>query len=440
MLVAEAKTGGKVTATAKGTLVLGAGSFELTHVATDGIAFGSHLVHDTAADVLDYTWVDDPGRHKLFFNQLDGAFQRLLPSDVLLNDPGDEPLSGYTAFGPMGIGVVYMVQKPNDPHWLVKMRVVDPGGQKVLVPTMDLTQGQAAFSQQTAGADPSGFSAAWLHITPATDPSNPPPVEIRFARWDTSKNMLSGPLTLDSDQPQPPESTQGPQALEPLAEMSIACNAGVCLVAYVRDVYNVLVQLNEPKVFLAVVDLATGTLANKPAPVEATSWDPQLFGNHLLALPDGSFVLVYEGVDTAAAENPVGCDDTEERDLVFAVKIDETGKLLAAPKPIFNHQGTREYPRIAQVPEGFALFWEDQRSECDPTGGHIGMAANTVAPDLSKLLDTYVEMPGSIALPPMYPTLAATGTSFVTAWSDNRHGAGLTDDEDEIYLDTYWHK
>src|SRR6185437_16107672 len=141
--------------------------------------------------------------HQLFFNQLDGAFQRLLPSDAVLNDAADEPLSGYTAFGPMGIGVVYMVQKPNDPHWLVKMRVVDPGGQKVLVPTMDLTQGQAAFSQQTAGADPSGFSAAWLHITPPTDPSNPPPVEIRFARWDMSKDKLVGPLTLDSDQPQP---------------------------------------------------------------------------------------------------------------------------------------------------------------------------------------------------------------------------------------------
>ncbi len=77
------------------------------------------------------------------------------------------------------------------------------------------------------------------------------------------------------------------------------------MIAYVRDVYNAEVELNEPKVFLAVVDLQSGALAGTPQPVEATDWDAQLFGNHLAALADGSFVLVYEAVDTAAAITPI---------------------------------------------------------------------------------------------------------------------------------------
>jgi hypothetical protein len=62
------------------------------------------------------------------------------------------------------------------------------------------------------------------------------------------------------------------------------------------------------------------------------------------------------------------------------------------------------------------------------------------SPDLSMLLDPYLEMPSSIALPPEDPTLAVTGTNFVAGWSDNRHGDGITDVKTEIYLDTYWRK
>jgi hypothetical protein len=442
-LLAQAGVAGSLSGEVQGKLTVGSGSLEFTHVASDGVAYDGHLVHDTAADVLDYTWVDVPGnaKHQLFLNHLDGAFQRLLPGDVVLNDPADEPLSGYTAFGPSGIGVVYMTAQPNDPQWLVKMRVVDPTGKTVIMPTMDLTQGQAAYSIQAAGADPGGFSAAWLHISPAPDGGAPPPVELRFSRWDTTANELVGPIVLDSDQPQAAGSAEGPQSLEPLGEINIACNATLCLVAYVRDVYDTEVQLNEPKVFVAAVDLQTGMLAAPPAPVEASNWDAQLFGNHLVTQADGSFVLVYQAVDTAAAVNPItACDDTEERDLLVAVKIDATGKIMGTPAPIFDFQGSREYPRIAALPEGFALLWEDQRSECAASGGHIGMAANTVSADLSMLLDPYVELPSSIGIPPEDPTLAATGTSFVVAWSDNRHGMGLLQDDDEIYLDTYWHK
>jgi hypothetical protein len=372
-------------------------------------------------------------------NRLDGSFSRTLPADVVLNDPMDEPLTGYTAPGPTGIGVVYMTAKPGDSHWLVKMRVVDPTG-KELVPVMDLTQGQAAFSMQQAGADPGGFSAAWLHITPSLDGGAPPPVEIRFSRWDVATSTLVGPIVLDSDQPQPANSTQGPLLLEPLAEIGIACNTAICLVAYTRDVYNQLVQLDIPKLFLATVDLGSGQLAGPPVAVEEADWDTQMFGQHLVALADSSFVLVYTADDTAAEVNPITpCDSTLERDLLFAVKIDATGKQIGTPVPIFNYQGTREYPRVAPHPAGFALFWEDQRSECG-SNGHIAMAANVASPALSMLLDPYLEMPGSIALPPEDPTLAVTGTSFVAGWSDNRHGEGLADVENEIYFDTYWRK
>lgn len=432
--------GGQTLGKAAGSLVAGLTSFQFTQFAKVGPAYASHLVLDPTGDRLAYTWVDVASgtRHQLYLNYLDGASSRLMTSDVVLNDPADEPLTGYTAFSGGDIGVVYHVQKPGDSHWLVKMRVVDStGAQKV--PTMDLTQGEAAFALGAAGADPGGFSAAWLHISPPDDAGNLQPVELRFARWDTAKGALVGPLVLDMDQPQPSGSTQGPQQLEPLAEMSIACNTSVCLVLYSRDEYNALVQLNEAKLHVAIVDLSTGKLAATPKPVENSDWDSQMFGQQIVALADGTFVLAYTAVDTAAAVTPITpCDTTIERDLLFTTKLDAMGNVLATPKPVFDYQGSREYPRIAAHPDGWALFWEDQRSECNTTGGHIGMAMNVAAPDLGSLLDPYLEATGSIGLPPEDPTLAVTGTNFVAAWSDNRDGMGLTMPEPELFFETYW--
>jgi hypothetical protein len=434
-VVASTKSGASVT----GTLTVGNGSLQFTDYAKDSVAYNGHLLHDVAGDALAYTWIDArTGKHALYLNRLDGAFARIAPDDVVLNDPADEPLSGYTAFGKDAIGVVYRTAKPNDTHWLVKMRVVDRDG-KEKVPVMDLTGSGAAFSMAQAGVDPGGFSAAWLQITPSPDPQ-PVPVEIRFSRWDAAANKLVGPITIDSDQPAPANSTEGPQRLEPLAEIGIACNDKVCLVSYTRDVYDSLVLLNIPKLFLAVVDLATGTLVAAPKAVSKNDWDTQMFGHHLVARDDGSFALVYTSNDTAAAVSPKSpCDDMLERDLLRAVMIDATGKQMGSPKPIFDNEGTRQYPRIAPHPAGFALFWEDQRSECGPSG-HIRMAANVTAPDFSSLLDPYLEIPGSIGLPPEDPTLAVTGTSFVVSWSDNRHGMGIIDPHPEIFFDTYWQK
>lgn len=66
------------------------------------------------------------------------------------------------------------------------------------------------------------------------------------------------------------------------------------------------------------------------------------------------------------------------------------------------------------------------------------MAMNVAAPDMRSLLDPYLEAPGSIGLPPEYPTIAVTGTSFVAAWSDNRDGNGLTQPKPELFFETYW--
>jgi hypothetical protein len=439
-IVAEAKIGGAVTGMVTGSLVSGTGSLQFTEFDKVGPGYAGHLVHDVAGDALVYTWVSAAsGKHGLYMNRLDGAFARLSPADVTINDPADEPLDGYTAIGKDGIGVVYRTPKPADSHWLVKLRAVDATGQEK-VKTVDLTAGEAAFSQAQAGVDPGGYSGAWLHISPAPDPMNPPPVEVRFARWDVGASKLVGPITLDMDQPQPGGSTQGPQSLEPLAEIGMACNSKICLVTYTRDIYSVLVDLNIPKLFLAVVDIEMGKLVAAPKPVSAGDWDTQLFGHHLIAEDDGSFVLVYTANDTAAAMMPKSpCDTTLERDRFLAVKIDANGKLMGGPKPLFDYEGTREYPRIAVHPAGYALFWEDQRSECG-SNGHIRMAFNVLGPDLKSLLDPYLEVPGSIVLPPEDPTLAVTGTSFVSAWSDNRHGMGLADIKAEIFFDTYWRK
>ena len=119
------------------------------------------------------------------------------------------------------------------------------------------------------------------------------------------------------------------------------------------------------------------------------------------------------------------------------MKIDATGT-VGKPALLYQYEGTREYPRIAPHPAGYALFWEDQRTECAPNAGFIRMAPNVASPALTGLLDPYVELPGSIALPGESPSLAVAGTNFVVSWSDNRNGMGLLEDRDEQYLDTYW--
>lgn len=440
VITATAKSNGVTTGTTTGSLTVASGSLKLTSFATVGPAYSSQLAMAPSGDRLAFTWVDvaNGQSHQLFLNYLDGAGTRLMPNDVVLNDTNDEPVTGYTSMTSTGIGVVYNVNDAASGHWRVKMRVVDPSGAQK-VPVMDLTQGQAAFALAAGGADPGGYSAAWLHISPVTDAGATPPVEVRYARWNTATSSLVGPIVLDSDQPQAAGSTQGPQSLEPLAEMGIACNQSICLVLYVRDVYNTLVELNVPKLFLATVNLASGQQVGMPQPVEVSDWDTQMFGQQIVALADGSFVLVYTALDTAAALNPITpCDSMIERDLVYTVKIDATGAVQGTPQPVFDFQGSREYPRIAPHPDGWALFWEDQRSECDPSGGHIGMAMNVAAPTLTSLLDPYLEAPGSIGLPPEYPSLAVTGTNFVAAWSDNRDGMGLAQPEPELFLETYW--
>jgi hypothetical protein len=130
----------------------------------------------------------------------------------------------------------------------------------------------------------------------------------------------------------------------------------------------------------------------------------------------------------------------EESDAFFAVKLDATGKLQGSPGKLYAFEGTREYPRVAVHPAGYALFWEDQRTECAPNGGFIRMSANVVPPALAGLSDPYTEMPGSIALPGEDPSVAVAGTNLVVSWSDNRNGMGLLEDEDEQYIDTYWRK
>jgi hypothetical protein len=439
-LVARAVGGAADGATATGTLVTGTGSLRFTDFASDGPAYDGHLALDAARDALAFTWISAPGpKHTFSMARLDGAFARSDGQDITLNDPNDEPLSGYTAFGKDAIGVVYRTPKTGDVHWLVKMRVLDPDG-KELVPAMDLTADGAAFSMAQAGADPGGFSAAWLHITKAVDPAHPPPVEVRFARWDLASKKLVGPITLDADQPPPSGSADGSQILQPLAEIGLSCNQKVCLVAYSRDLYDKLVLLNVPKIFVAVVDLATGALAGPPEAVAPKDWDTQMFGQHLVTLADGSFALVYTANDTSAAIVPKSpCDETLERDVLRVARFDETGKQVGKPTALFDHEGTRQYPRIAEHPAGFAVLWEDQRSLCG-TNGRIRMASSVVGKDLSGLSDPYLEWPGSIGLPPEDPTLAVTGTSFVVGWSDNRHGNGLLDPKPEIFLDTYWRR
>jgi hypothetical protein len=440
-LAATATSGaGQTVGTATGSLVVGAGSLQFTKYADVGPAYASHVLVAPSGDRLGFTWVSiaNGKTHRLFLDYLDGAGARLLPADVVINDPSDEPLTGYTAFSGDDIGVVYNVAQPAGSHWLVKMRVVDSTGAEK-VPAIDLTQGDGAFALAAAGADPGGFSAAWLHIRPLDDAGAVQPVEIRYARYDMKANKLVGPIVLDSDQPQAAGSTQGVQQLEPLAELGIACNQTICLVLYSRDIYNAEVDLNVAKLFLATVNLASGQLVGTPQPLETTDWDMQMFGEQIVALPDGSFVVAYTAVDTAAAVTPITtCDSSEERDLVFSVKVDATGKVQGTPQPIFDFQGSREYPRIAPHPAGWALFWEDQRSECNTTGGHIGMAMNVASPDLKSLLDPYLEASGSIGLPPEDPSLAVTGTSFVAAWSDDRDGMGLTAPKPELFLETYW--
>ena len=426
----SASTAGKEVATAAGSLTVSDASAAMTSFDLAGPAISGHVWRDAANDRLSATWVDvRSGKHQAYLAKLDGAFKRIVADDVVISDAGDVALQAETAVGKDAIGVAYLVPKPADTHWQVKLKVVDfDGAEKVK--SVEVTQGQGAFHTLQAGADPGGFSATWLHITDGVAP-----VEARWARWDVAAGKLVGPLTLDKES----SGTKGTLAFSTLAEMGVACNASVCLVTYTKDVYNALVDLNVPKIHVAVIDLASGALLSAPTPASASDWDSQLWGQHLVAEDDGTFLLVYTANDTAAAVTPKSpCDASNERDLLFAIRFDAKGKATSKPVPVFDFEGTREYPRVAKHPAGYALFWEDQRSECKPSG-HIGMSPNVMGPDF-KLLDPYVEDPGSRVLPGMYPTIAVLGTNFVHGWMDNRHGNGLVMPKPELFLDTYWRK
>jgi hypothetical protein len=438
-LTVEARVGEALAGSAQGTLTVASGSLQLTDFAKEGPGYDGTLIHDQAGDALVHTWISVAGGgHGFHLARLDGAFARLQADDVRLDDPADQALGGRVGWGRDTLGVVYRVAKPNDPHWSVKLRVLDRTSFAEKVPAMDLTAGEAAFTVIQAAADPGGHSAAWLHIRPAADPKNPPPVELRYARWDLAAGKLSGPLTLDSDQPIASGSSDGPQILEPLAEIAMACNAQVCLVAWSRDRYDALVDLNVPKLFVAAIDLATAQVSIPAAPVSAADWDTQEFGQQLVALADGTFRLVYTANDTSLAPKSP-CDETLERDHFKVVTYDATGKVLVAPRQLFDFEGTRAYPRLGELAGGFAMLWEDQRSEC-AANGHIRMASGVASLDLKGMVDPYLEWPDSVGLPPEYPTLAVTGSSFVVGWSDNRHGNGLLDPKPELFLDTYWRK
>jgi hypothetical protein len=443
-VVATATHDGQPVGTVTGSLVVAGDNLEFTTFADVGDATQSHIAVAPDGDELAFTWLSGSPTKTLSLAYLDGAFARLSPDDITLNAAADVPLSGYTAFGKDAIGVVYHTSNPADGHWLVNMRIVSLTGSE-LVPAMNLTAGSSAFILGQAGVDPGGFSAAWINISPSPvgggdgGDGGAPPLEVRFARYDMAAGKLVGPVVLDTDQPAPAGSTQGTQSLETLAELGIACNTTICLVSYTRDVYNAEVLLNIPKLFIASFDIASGQPTGAPTPVEDTNWDTQEFGQNLITLDDGSFLLVYTADDTAAEVTPITpCDMELERDLLYAVKLDAKGTLMGPPVPIFDYEGSREYPRVAQHPDGYALFWEDQRSECAASGGHIAMAMNVASPALSALLDPYLEAPGSIVLPPEDPTLAVTGTNFVAGWSDNRHGSGILAPKLEIELETYW--
>lgn len=445
-LSAQVTAGGGIVGESQGTLSIDTSSKRFTEYGKVGPGLTGTLHLDTAGDRLGLSWVDvRSGKHQLYLSWLDGAYERIAPDDIVLNAAGDTALSGYTALSRESstLGAVYRVPGADGGHWFVKLRGVNLDGVEKF-PAIDLTAGEAAFSVIAAGADPKGVSGAWLHIRPP-DPKTGEvfPVELRFARYNLEKGALEEPLTLDQDQPQPAGATEGPLRLEPLADLGIACNDEVCVVSYTRNVWNSFVQLNIPKLHLAVVALGSNHVS-PPVPVAKADWDTQNMGiasgHHLIALHDGTFALVYSANDTAAAVTPKSpCDDASPRNTFFAARLDAKGALIGKPKAMFDHEGQREYPRLAPHPGGFAMFWEDQRSYCG-SSGHFRMSPALVGEDLTAPLSPYLELPGSVGTPPSTPDLAVTGTNAAVLWSDNRVTNSVLDPRPEIFLDTFWHE
>lgn len=436
-IIARARTAGVDVSQVKGTLVAGAGSRQVTSFSHDGAALAGNVVVGRSVDALELTWRAGLEPKRGFVRRrVDGAFRPLDTADTLISAPEHDALDGETAFGPDGVAVAYRVTRPSDQRWEVKLRAVGHDG-KEQVPVTDLTAGGASYSVVAAGADPRGYSAAWLHLRSAVDGMSPP-VELRYARYDLETKQLLGPLTLDTDEPPPMGSMEGTQRLEPLGEIDIACNDALCLVSYSRQVYNAYVQLNFAKLFVAAIDLTTG-VATTAVAVSAIDWDTQLFGHHLVALPDGSFAMTYTATDTAAAVDPKDpCDTTIQRDLLRFVRFDAKGTQLAKPSVILDHEGSRQFPRLAPHPSGFAMLWEDQRSYCGSQTGHLRMAASFL--DAAGKLGDYHELPDSIGIPPEDPMVTVLGTNAELIWSDNRHGGGIFDLKLELYADTLWSK
>lgn len=445
-VVARVARQGVDVGSASGRLVVRPGSARFTSFDEVGVGLDGQLHHDPTGDRLGLTWVDArSGQHRLYLAWLDGAFERVAggpDGDLVLSAAGDRPLQARAAFSSTGdaLAAVYRTEGAAGGHWFVKMRVLSPEGGE-LAPVADLTAGEAAFTPLAAAADPGGFSAAWLHISPPAPGGPLPPVELRFARFDRADAAFGPTLKLDHDRDPPPGAKGGTLSLDPLAEVGIACNASVCVVSYTRELWNGLVQLNVAKMHLVVVDLASMT-ASDPKPVAPNDWDTQNMGvasgHHLVSTPDGGFALVYAANDTKAAVTPKSpCDQASPRNRFVALRLDASGAPIGKPAPMFDHEGQREYPRIAPHPGGFAMLWEDQRSYCGKQG-YFRMATGVASGGLDALTTPYLELPGSVGTPPSNPSIAVVDTNVQTSWVDNRVTNSVLDSRPEVFLDTLW--
>jgi len=336
-----------------------------------------------------------------------------------------------TALGGQHVAAVYGSQKTVSglPALRLDLRVVDLAGSEVVAPRElnPMTPGVLGTKFDVAW-DGAGFDVFWadLELQPAVQK------KLYWMRIDPATGMVRGPVEVATEMENPGNQDGNIQDLQ---ELAIACNDARCLLAYRQEVYSALVQLSAAKVFVASVDLASGTVT-RGAPVLPGDWDIQE-DPQLAVAADGSFLLAFAGTDTAAVLNTPDPCDMSGRQKIYLSRFDRMGNAVGAPATLMDDVGQRYQAGVAAHPDGAAVLWEDEREHCteSPT------ATNRLAVDFAHggtLERPYTPVPSSRLVAESAIHAWPLGPNYVFVWADERLGGSILDSRAEVRLDTYW--
>ncbi|MBI4951163.1 MAG: hypothetical protein HY908_03955 [Myxococcales bacterium] len=421
--------------TASGTLVVAPGSAVLSSYAEVGAASYTDLFHDEANDQLLLSWIDTRSEKHARLAKLDGAGRRIPgPADLVLDANATDTVRLATAFGPGLVGALYHSNKDwnGSPGTRIELRVLDLDGSEVVAPIELNPNGPGTLGTQTAVAwDGAAFDAVWA------DFAGPGMVKkLYWARVEPGSGAVTGPVEIADGSYD--GTNDDANKIQDLQALALACNAELCVVGYRRHVYHAVVGLSAPKVFLALVATADGSVSSD-AGLFTNDWDIQEDPSLSVGVA-GDFVLTLAGTDTAAVLNEPDPCDASGRQKIYHLRLDAAGAVAQPPLHVVNDDPGQRYQATAGAhPDGAAVLWEDEREKCvDVLTGQNRLAVAFVKDDAPEA--AYLALPGSRLVLESWIAPTPVGPSYAFAWIDERAGGSVLDPRGEVVFDTYWRR